>query len=66
MTESTAPRGVIIAEIVDSWSRAMLSMDNSIDAVVTTEDFCLNLVTSSGLITNLSTTSTTKLLQTQG
>lgn len=38
MTECTAPRGVIVGEIVDSRSRAMLSMVNSIDAVVASSE----------------------------
>lgn len=37
-TECTAPRGVIVGEIVDSRSRAMLSMVNSIDAVVASSE----------------------------
>lgn len=36
--ECTAPRGVIVGEIVDSRSRAMLSMVNSIDAVVASSE----------------------------
>lgn len=38
LTECTAPRGVIVGEIVDSRSRAMLSMVNSIDAVVASSE----------------------------
>lgn len=36
--EPTAPRGVIVGEILDSRSRAMLSMVNSIDAVVASSE----------------------------
>lgn len=38
MKECTAPRGVIVGEIIDSRSRAMLSMVNSIDAVVASSE----------------------------
>lgn len=38
VTECSAPRGVIVGEIVDSRSRAMLSMVNSIDAVVASSE----------------------------
>lgn len=37
-SECTAPRGVIVGEIVDSRSRGMLSMVNSIDAVVASSE----------------------------
>ena len=36
--EDMAPRGVIVGEIIDSRSRAMLSMVNSIDAVVASSE----------------------------